>query len=242
MTIFYFTGTGNSLYVARKLSDNIISIPQAMKNGMKEYSDDVIGFVYPVYGHAAPEIVKEFIEKIDINAKYIFAIATCSHRCSTAESIGKIEFDYSASIEMVGNHIPMVDIKQEILIDKHVDEQIQKVKNEIESGKLYWEKEKFGDKVIKQVLKMIHKKPACGKFYVTDNCIKCKVCEKVCPRGNISINVSGLEFGDKCEGCLACVHNCPQKAIRVKREKNDGRYRNENVALKDIINSNNIIR
>lgn len=101
----------------------------------------------------------------------------------------------------------------------HVDEQIQKVKNEIKAGKLYREKEKSGDKLIKQVLKMIHKKPAFEKFYVTDNCIKCKICEKVCSRGNITINVCGSEFGGKCEGCLACVYNYPQKAIRVKREK-----------------------
>ena len=49
--IFYFTGTGNSLYVAKELDEDIISIPQVIKEERPEFTADSIGIVCPVYGH-----------------------------------------------------------------------------------------------------------------------------------------------------------------------------------------------
>ena len=56
--IFYFTATGNSLYVAKKLAQaqnesfELISIPQEMdRSEALVYEDDAIGVVYPIYGH-----------------------------------------------------------------------------------------------------------------------------------------------------------------------------------------------
>ena len=55
--ILYFTGTGNSLYVARQLADDdteVLSIPQMMKANRFEFNADEIGVVYPIYGHMLP--------------------------------------------------------------------------------------------------------------------------------------------------------------------------------------------
>ena len=75
---------------------------------------------------------------------------------------------------------------------------------------------------------------------ITDKCIGCKICEKVCPTGNIIVLTDYAQRrSKKCEYCLACVHACPQKAIIIKHEKNKNeRYRNENVSLDEIIKSN----
>lgn len=76
----------------------------------------------------------------------------------------------------------------------------------------------------------------------TDRCTGCGICKQVCLNDNIIIG-SGIAVrkNAKCEYCLACAHNCPQKAITIKRgEKNpNARYRNENITLEEIINSNN---
>ena len=67
--IFYFTATGNSLFVARELGGkNIISIPQALKKGELVYEADEIGIVYPVYGHMPPNLV----QRKRMNAKFLF--------------------------------------------------------------------------------------------------------------------------------------------------------------------------
>ncbi|WP_416374537.1 4Fe-4S binding protein [Muricomes intestini] len=47
-----------------------------------------------------------------------------------------------------------------------------------------------------------------------------------------------MQFSQKCEGCYACLHMCPQNAIHVKNEKSSDRWRNPEVTLKEIINSN----
>lgn len=57
--IFYFTGTGNCLYVARQLADDnteLLSIPQLMKQKELNFEADEIGLVYPIYGHMPPYI------------------------------------------------------------------------------------------------------------------------------------------------------------------------------------------
>ena len=64
MKIFYFTATGNSLAVAKKIGGELISISQARNEQIKEYKDDVIGFVFPTFGCTVPKIVKEFMAGI----------------------------------------------------------------------------------------------------------------------------------------------------------------------------------
>ena len=43
--VFYFTGTGNSLYVAKQIEEEPLSIPQVMQTGNSEFTSDSIGIV-----------------------------------------------------------------------------------------------------------------------------------------------------------------------------------------------------
>ena len=71
MTIFYFTSTGNCLSVAKRIGGTLISIPQVINNDELEYSDDVIGIVFPVYGFFIPKMVRAFLAKAKLSADYI---------------------------------------------------------------------------------------------------------------------------------------------------------------------------
>ncbi|MEL7602512.1 MAG: EFR1 family ferrodoxin [Bacillota bacterium] len=80
-SICYFTGTGNSLYVARELASRIGADLMAMKSVVgsdKIVTDaDCIGMVFPVYNHRIPYIVKRFIERLHTaNGTYLFAVCT----------------------------------------------------------------------------------------------------------------------------------------------------------------------
>lgn len=68
--IFYFTGTGNSLYAAKQLEEKPISIPQVIRQENPEFSADSIGIVAPVYGHEVPPMVKEFLQKAVFHTDY----------------------------------------------------------------------------------------------------------------------------------------------------------------------------
>lgn len=80
--IYYFSGTGNSLYVAKELQKRIpetklIPIVSLLNKDVIKTNAETIGFVFPVHALTIPIAVKKFIRKIDIeSSKYIFAITT----------------------------------------------------------------------------------------------------------------------------------------------------------------------
>lgn len=59
-------GTGNSLYAARRLDEECISIPQVMDRTDLQFQADRIGIVCPVYGHEMPQMVKAFISRAEL--------------------------------------------------------------------------------------------------------------------------------------------------------------------------------
>ena len=95
-----------------------------------------------------------------------------------------------------------------------------------------------------QVAAMNRENPAFNngsQITVSENCIGCGICEKVCPIDNFYIeNGRAMRREDTCEFCLACAQNCPQKAIGLSMaDKNpDARYRNPNISLQEIIEAN----
>lgn len=64
--LFYFTATGNSLYVAKNLEEKPISIPQIMHRSHLTFKDEKIGIIAPVYGHEVPDMVKVFLYNFNL--------------------------------------------------------------------------------------------------------------------------------------------------------------------------------
>lgn len=79
--IYYFSGTGNSLAVARavaeRLGGDLIPIASVTDGAVIETEADAIGVTFPVYYADLPNIVRRFAEKLDCaETEYIFGIAT----------------------------------------------------------------------------------------------------------------------------------------------------------------------
>ena len=45
-------------------------------------------------------------------------------------------------------------------------------------------------------------------------CVKCGLCESLCPMSNIVISDT-VVYGDKCTMCYRCFANCPKQAITI---------------------------
>ncbi len=250
MKVYYFTGTGNSLFVTKSLSDNIYSIPQLFKNNDFNIENEVVGLVFPTYGANPPKIIYEFINKVSIKSKYLFVIMTCSddnsgatnHICNLLRNKG-IHVNYSNVVYMPTNHIPFSNLEIEHSVEKNVSAQLSLINNDILNFKNSHLNNKFKYLVKRNLVKTVHKFLPIDNpinFSVTDQCIKCKVCLYVCPRKNISLIGDEIIIKNHCEYCLSCVHNCPKKAIAVKNDKSPNvRYRNPNVSLTEIKSSNN---
>jgi ferredoxin/flavodoxin len=79
-SVYYFSGTGNTLYLAQHLSEkinsNLIPIASTIKHASINPGVDVIGIVYPVYLSMLPPIIENFAAKLtDIENVYIFAVS-----------------------------------------------------------------------------------------------------------------------------------------------------------------------
>ena len=211
--VFYFTGTGNSLYIAKQLDDEPISIPQVIHQKDLEFTSDKIGIVAPIYGHEVPEMVKDFLNKACFHTEYFYMILTYGNRHGGAAELTKQLCDSCGR-----------DIKEEKCMISEVTEEDR------EAHRQFLSFASQGPADLWQHLIQIH-----------DNCIGCGICEKVCPTTSIHVTDRKAEYvPGKCQTCLACVHACPQKAIglTISEKNSQARYRNEHISLQEIIKAN----
>ena len=255
--VFYFTGTGNSLFVARQFSDNPLSIPQEIKKDAPAYEADEIGFVFPDYSAAAPQMVQEFVKKASFKASYFFTVVTFgADAVNVAEwweeyaRTNGLRMDYVNTLLMVDNFLPMFDMNEQMKMDKHTDENLAALLEDVGGRKKYIAPSEMG-RFNKEMLAMMqerYKDMRCDTMFTVDadKCVQCMTCERVCPHKNFSLSDKGVTFSGKCESCYACAQNCPQKAITLRPmmegfpgERNpEARYRHPEISLMDIVRSN----
>ena len=251
--IFYFTATGNSLYVAKQMDDNRISIAQAIHDQKKIYTADRIGIVCPVFGHEMPELVKAFLKDSQFKTDYFYILLTYGNRHGGAAELAKkyveslgIQPDYINVILMVDNFLPGFDMEEQKALDKKVEEQIRRIQTDIAQKKVYFSPVTENDRnVHKAFLDYVARMGSSASqdlYEITEECIGCGICAKVCPKKCFHLEGQKSFWNSKgCISCMACIHSCPMMAIRLKMpEKNPhARYRNENISLFEIVEANN---
>ena len=111
--LFYFTGTGNSLYAAKGIEPELQSIPQAIHREPLAFTADAIGIVCPVYGHEVPPMVREFLEKTQFHTDYFYMVLTYGNRHGGAAELAQrlcrecgIQPAYINVLMMVDNWLP----------------------------------------------------------------------------------------------------------------------------------------
>lgn len=257
MMIFYFTGTGNSLYVAKELEGDVRSIPQVLHQKDLSFTAEKIGIVCPIYGHEMPRMVKEFIEKAEFRTPYFYMVLTYGANHGGAAQIadafvqkaGK-KADYVTTVEMVDNFLPVFDMEKQMAMDKQVEKQLERVKADIAACKKEIQKATMKDKMVHKAFRAsmarMKKAPEAiwADYVVTDECVGCGICTRVCPAGCIQLEEQKAVHSEKnCQACYACIQACPKKAILFKeglaKEPNpNARYRNEHVTLTELVEAN----
>lgn len=241
--IYYLSGTGNSLHVAKELQKRIADtelIPiSSLKNkdGVKTKGDS-IGFVFPVHFMTAPEIVFRFIEKLDMQtAEYIFLIATrygtpCSVMYGNFEKSlkrkGK-DLDSFITITMANNDPKFKGWEPCSQEKLDAIESVLHKKLDLFQG-IIQRKQKYRETDHEITFRVSPIAERLGVFaigligdgkeaFVADfKCKGCGTCAKVCLSSKIRM-VDGKPVWQKkhdCYSCYACLNFCPERAVQMK--------------------------
>lgn len=242
--IFFFSATGNSRHVAKKianfLGENAVSITDCLKKDFCNFIADKsenIGFVFPVYNFGLPITVIDFIEKLNIqtNGNYVFTVATYGSFSGGASNMIKellcqkgIEVNAQHSVRMPDTWTPVYDLSDKEKVakintkaDKKIDLIIKQIKLQTK-GNFDFRRLPFSGKFYKDYEKMRRTR----SLSVEDTCVGCGLCAKQCPVEAIEIqNGKPAWVKKKCAMCLGCLHRCPEFAIqRGNKTKEHGQY------------------
>lgn len=246
--ILYFSATGNCKYVAVRLSETdsqeLISIPDCVKENRYAFEDDTIGIVSPTYDWGLPSIVKEFLEKALFKTGYLFFVSTygttpgASGRIANKAICGR-EIDAYYSVRMVDTWTPIFDLSTPKKIAKYTKKTEIEIDNVIRSVSECRTNKSMHPHTPALITEMIaeplynSKVRRTANFHVEDSCIGCGLCEKKCPVQAIKMqNNRPIWVKDKCVMCLGCLHRCPKFAIQYgKNTKKHGQYTNPKVKL-----------
>lgn len=84
-TLYYFSGTGNSLYITKRLQAALPGAEMVPMSSLLSAAGDIvlnkgtIGFIFPIYMNGLPKPVRTFIERCDFSfVDSIFAVSTHS--------------------------------------------------------------------------------------------------------------------------------------------------------------------
>ena len=252
--IFYYSGTGNSLWVAKELgkyqNEMLIDIAREMQKNQEEYVYDLgrkekIGFVFPTYSWAPPQIVENFIKKVKFNGyrqHYLFSVYTCgtdtgcmSKYLDNMFKDKKMEIYYTTFIKMPENFITMFDLDSTLLRNRKLEEaqkSIVRINEQIKDRQLHaFDKDKYTimDYFKTYIVKRLFYICCMGtsKFNVDSKCNSCGLWVKVCPYKNIELYKGRPMWSQHCTKCMACICRCPQEAIQYgKGTRKKGRYYN----------------
>lgn len=242
--ILYFTGTGNSKYVAERLSeklgDELLCINEKLKS--HDHSPIITGervvIVAPAYACRIPTVVDDWVRKTAFDgAKYAWFVMDCGdgigdadkYNRTLSEGKGLIHMG-TQDIVMPENYIAMFDVPSEAesrSIISNADSRIYETAALIGSGSEIPKVKVnvFGKIMSSAINPIFYKLFVNAKAFRTDSkCVGCGKCVELCPLGNINLTNGKPVWGDKCTHCMACICYCPTEAIEYGK-KSVGRRR-----------------
>jgi flavodoxin/ferredoxin len=268
--IYYFSGTGNSLYVAKgiaaALDAELLPIASSLSEDKIRVKADVAGIVFPVYYGDLPLPVRKFAKKLtDIQNIYLFSVCTFggaagdSHK--TLKQIvqgrgGQIAATYgvhmpqNAFYKFWEKHRPLYRRWQKNLpvvvantISRREGTFFRNILFDlIFKGIQAWVKPRYAKSFAAKsgispdlpLDELIHFNDVGFKVHIRA-CTGCGLCEKVCPAGNIEMQLNKPFWRHQCWNCLACYNYCPEKAISSSIAAEGYYYRHPDITVQEIM-------
>ena len=243
--ILYFSGTGNSNYVAKRIADapgdalvNLNDRIKASDTSSVETGERVI-IVTPTYAWRIPRVVRDWLLKTELHgAKNVWFVMTCGSEIGNANKYNRdlcaekaISCMGTAQIVMPENYIamfsaPQADEARQIVAkaEPSIDRAIAAIQRNQPfaptRNNLF---DRFMSGPVNPIFYRFFVKA--NAFTVSDACISCGQCAKRCPMNNVTLKDGKPVWGKACTHCMACICYCPVSAIEYgKKSVGQPRY------------------
>lgn len=242
--ILYFTGTGNTKFVAEaladKLSDDLVNMADYIRQGkrLSVESESPFVFLAPIYAWRYPRVLEDLIKNAELSGTdVVYCIATRESQSGKAAKYMKkiitekgLDYRGFTSVNMP-NHYPLASShpsKEEIWADcEKVLPEMERIASCIKRGEHLKDQGNviFPGLMSGAVNAAFYRFLISSKgFVVSDDCIGCGACSRRCPMGNIEMKDGKPQFKDNCTWCFGCMEYCPKGAIDLKG-KTEGKPR-----------------
>ena len=243
--ILYFSGTGNSKYVAKRiadaLGDEILNLNDRIKasDTSSVETDERLIIVTPTYAWRIPRVVRDWLRKTELRgAKQVWFVMTCGSEIGNADKYNRelctekrLSCMGTAQIVMPENYIamfsaPQADEAREIVAK--TEPNIDCVIASIQSNQPFAPtRNNLYDRLMSGPVNPIFYRffVKANAFTVSDACIGCGQCAKRCPMNNVALKDGKPSWGKNCTHCMACICYCPKEAIEYgKKSVGQPRY------------------
>ena len=250
--VLYFTGTGNSRYLARRIAEGL-GMPLYDLNAYIKAGDaapvqtgrDVV-LVTPTYAWRIPRVVSEWMGKTELaGAERIWFVMDCGSEIGNAAKYNRqlaeqkhLHYMGTAQVVMPENYIAMFNApqaEQARSIVREAEPKIQNAITHIKAGQefsaprnnLY---DRFMSGPVNPIFYRFFVKA--DAFTASDACIGCGKCVRECPLNNIHLEQGKPTWGKNCIHCMACICYCPKEAIEYgKKSVGKPRYHFEALGI-----------
>ena len=242
--ILYFSGTGNSQFVAMQLAelmadDEVVSINRYLKAETKVTirSNRPLVFVAPTYCWRLPKVVERWIMETSFEgSKDAYFILTCGGDCGNAGAYAEmlcikkgLRFCGLDSVVMPENYLALFPTPDEAecrAIIERAMPRISELADQIQADRCF-------DKSSVSFSGRLESGPVNPLFYslfvhdkgfkVSERCISCGKCAYRCPLNNIKMVDGKPKWQGNCTHCMACIGGCPTGAIAYKEKSKERR-------------------
>lgn len=239
--VLYFTGTGNSRYIAQRiavaLGDELLSMNDRIRAGDHSpvTSGERLVIVTPTYAWRIPRIVRDWLAETDFSCgAQAWFVMTCGSEIGNAAGYNRtlcqekqLTYMGTAQIIMPENYIamfnaPLAEEARQIVaraepdIDRVISVIAENQAFTLPRNNLY---DRFMSGPVNPIFYSFFVKA--NAFTVGDACTGCGQCARLCPMNNITIQNGKPVWGGDCTHCMACICRCPVEAIEYGKKSVD---------------------
>lgn len=231
--VLYFSGTGNSRFIARKIAERLDETLVNLNGRIKRCDFSPISekerliFVSPTYAWRIPRVMEDWIRRVPFTGgKDCWFVMDCGSEIGNADQYLRrlcaqkgLRYHGVAQVVMPENYVamfPVPDQDEARQIIEKAQPAIERTIQFLSDGRDFPRPRRNGyDRLMSCIANPLFYRFAvkARAFRVDGRCTGCGQCARLCPLNNIQLSNGRPLWGSHCTHCMACICLCPAQAV-----------------------------